>query len=262
MSSTNTNKWYYEFSVTDKTGAQTKKYAILKPNRKIREDGELFFASETSRFAKAGVLPRAAWNTILSNGGGTISDSERESYGKLLADYRTNSFELQSILIKSDGSRSEDENKRIEELLVKIEEIKRNIQSFESEQINIFENTAEAKARNRTILWWMLQLSFVENSGSYVPVFDGESFYDKLDKYDEINDSDNEELSFTVQRLTYLVTLWFLGRAEKTEDFASLDQEFSSSKKEENAEVKPEEDAVVAPDATVAPATPETSAQA
>ena len=67
MSSTNTNKWYYEFSVTDKTGAQTKKYAILKPNRKIREDGELFFASETSRFAKAGVLPRAAWNTILSN---------------------------------------------------------------------------------------------------------------------------------------------------------------------------------------------------
>ena len=142
MITSNTKKWYYEFSSTNKETNKVANYAILKPNRRIREDGELFFASETSRFAKAGVLPKAAWNTILSNGGGSISDSERESYGKLLLNYRDRSFEMQSILIKSEGTRTEQENKRLDEIIVELEAIKRDIQSFEAEQINIFENTA------------------------------------------------------------------------------------------------------------------------
>ena len=224
-----TSKWYYEFSALINGDKETKKYAILKPNRKIREDGELFFASETSRFAKAGVLPRAAWNTILSNGGGTISDSERETYGKLLGDYRSASFELQAILIKNDGTRSDVENKRIEELLAQIEQIKKDVQSFESEQINIFENTAEAKARNRTILWWVLNMAYTDDNGEYKPMFAGETFNDKLDSYDAIEESGDEFYSATVKRLTYLVTLWFLGRAEKTEDFQQIDNDFISA---------------------------------
>ena len=112
MITSNTKKWYYEFSYNNKETNKETKYAILKPNRRIREDGELFFASETSRFAKAGVLPKAAWNTILSNGGGSISENDRESYGKLLLKYRDLSFEMQAVLIKSDGARTEGENKR------------------------------------------------------------------------------------------------------------------------------------------------------
>ena len=179
MITSNTKKWYYEFSYNNKETNKETKYAILKPNRRIREDGELFFASETSRFAKAGVLPKAAWNTILSNGGGSISENDRESYGKLLLKYRDLSFEMQAVLIKSDGARTEGENKRLDEIIVELEEIKKDIQSFEAEQINIFENTAEAKSRNRTILWWVLQLAYRVEDGKYLPFFEGDSFNDK-----------------------------------------------------------------------------------
>lgn len=219
-------KWYYEFVYNNlKTGA-AEKFSILKPNRRIREDGELFFASETSRFAKAGVLPKAAWNTILSNGGGTISDSERENYGKLLVEFRDKSFDIQALLIKSEGNRTAEENKRLDDLLLELDDIKKNIQSFESEQINIFENTAEAKARNRTILWWVLQLAYKFDGEKYVAFFEGDSFNDKLDNYDLIEESGSVELSDVIKRFTYLVTLWFLGRINTVEDFKSFDDDY------------------------------------
>ena len=226
MITSNTKKWYYEFRYNNKETNKETKYAILKPNRRIREDGELFFASETSRFAKAGVLPKAAWNTILSNGGGSISENDRESYGKLLLKYRDLSFEMQAVLIKSDGARTEGENKRLDEIIVELEEIKKDIQSFEAEQINIFENTAEAKSRNRTILWWVLQLAYRVEDGKYLPFFEGESFNDKLDNYDIIEDTGNVEISDVIKRFTYLITLWFLGRIETTEDFTAFDKDY------------------------------------
>jgi hypothetical protein len=233
----NNRKWYYKFSaeesIKNEDGtASTKKhdFAILKPNRRIREDGELFYASETSRFAKAGVLPKAAWNTILSNGGGTVSESDREEYGRLLIEYRDKSFDLQSILIKTQGQRNEQQQTEFDRLTTDLEEIRRKVQAFESTQINIFENTAEAKARNRAILWWVTNLSYKLVEDKFVPIFDAPTFEARLDKYDEIEQADNEEfLLLVLRRITYLITLWFLGRVEKDSDFIDLDSAFLNS---------------------------------
>jgi hypothetical protein len=223
------NKWLYEFEVEDPTTKVINKFGLLYPNRRLREDGELFYAAETSRFAKAGVLPKAAWNTILSNGGGSISDKERELYGNLLIKFRDISFELQSILIKSEKERTEAEKKRSDELIEDLEEIRRQIQGFESSQIAIFENTAEAKARNRTILWWVLNIAY-QKSGeeNYRQLFKGETFSDKLDAYDLIEEYEKEDSMIlgAIRRLTYLATVWFLGKAETLEDFKEYDKAF------------------------------------
>ena len=230
-------KWYYQFDagreIKNEDGTSTReesKFAILKPNRRNREDGELFYASETSRFAKAGVLPKAAWNTILSNGGGTVSDDQKEEYGSLIVQFRDKSFELQSLLIKSDGERSTEEQARLDLLTTEMEEVRRKIQSFESAQINIFENTAEAKARNRAILWWVVNLAHKSVDGKFVAIFDAENFEANLDKYDEIEQLEDDGFMMGVLRkFTYLITLWFLGRAETEEDFATFSKNLESS---------------------------------
>lgn len=234
--------WLYEFEVKTTSKKEdgseetiTKQFGILKPNRKMKEDGELFFAAETSRFAKAGVLPRAAWNTILSNGGGSISDKERELYGGLLIKFRDLTFELQSILFKSENDKTEEEKKRSNEILEELEKIKKEIQVFESSQIEIFENTAEAKARNRSILWWTLFLSYEFDGNNAEPVIKGDSFEDKLDYYDNLyeEETSNESQLSTLRRLTYLVTIWYLGRASSKEDFELYDKNYLESSKEE-----------------------------
>jgi hypothetical protein len=228
--------WFYEFDAKEKinkdngeTVTNIKKLAILKPNRRLREDGELFYAAETSRFARAGVLPKAAWGTILSNGGGSISEKEREVYGTLLLKFRDCSFELQTILIKPETERSDIEKKRSDELISELDDIRKDIQGFEASQLSIFENTAEAKARNRTILWWVLNLSYMQNEqNEFVPLFNGSSFEDKLNSYDIYEETQKED-SFilgVIRRLTYLITLWFLGRAESKEEFADFDSNF------------------------------------
>lgn len=229
------NKWLYEFSANhvekSADGSQTKVqkgFAILRPNRRLREDGELFYATETSRFARAGVLPKAAWGTILSNGGGSISEQEREQYGGLLVQFRDLSFELQTILIKGEGERSESEKVRSAELLGELDDIRRDIQNFEASQIAIFENTAEAKARNRSILWWVMNLSYEKDGENYKPIFKGEDFNDKLLQYDSFEDNEEkyEFLLGVLRRITYLVTLWFLGRADKADEFKAFDENF------------------------------------
>lgn len=237
--------WLYEFEVEEsinkdsgETIKNSKKFAILKPNRKLREDGELFYAAETSRFAKAGVLPRAAWNTILSNGGGSISDKEREVYGELLLKFRDASLELQSILFKTEDQRSEAEKARANELTETLDEIRKDIQSFESSQIAIFENTAEAKARNRTILWWVLNLAHEKINDQYEEVVKGESFNDKLDFYDNLENSNNEFILSVLRRLTYLITVWFLGKADTVEDFKYFDNLNNENKNNKIEELK------------------------
>lgn len=239
------NKWLYEFEVNDTLtkddGSKEniiKKFALLQPNRRLREDGELFYAAETSRFAKAGILPKAAWNTILSNGGGSISEKEREIYGNLLIEFRDASFELQSILIKNESDRSDVEKIRSNELIKELDDIRKQIQSFESSQIAIFENTAEAKARNRAILWWLLNMSYQKINDEYKPLFSGDSFEEKLDAYDFFEESEkgNEFILTVIRRLTYLITLWFLGRAETSKELEQLDTNFSSEDGVENTE--------------------------
>jgi hypothetical protein len=236
------NKWLYEFEVEDAATKVINKFGLLYPNRRLREDGELFYAAETSRFARAGVLPKAAWNTILSNGGGSISDKERELYGNLLIKFRDISFELQSILIKSEKERTEAEKKRSDELIDDLEEIRRQIQGFESSQIAIFENTAEAKARNRTILWWVLNIAYQKSGDeNYKQVFKGETFSDKLDTYDLIEESEKEDgmILGAIRRLTYLATVWFLGKAETLEDFKEYDKAFLNEPVEDDTAEEP-----------------------
>jgi hypothetical protein len=248
-------KWLYEFEakhlIKKDDGAQEtvlKKFAILKPNRRLREDGELFYAAETSKFAKAGVLPKAAWSTILSNGGGIISDQDRELYGNLLLKFRDLSFELQSILIKGEADRTETEKKRVDDIISELDGVRNEIQSFESSQIAIFENTAEAKARNRAILWWIMFLSYKKEGDSYAPIFSGETYQDKLVDYDKFEEDEvaHEFILSVTRRMTYLVTLWFLGKAEKHDEFEYFDKNYLKENiekiEEEKKEIKMEKE--------------------
>jgi hypothetical protein len=226
-------KWLYKFSHTGEINGEkvTKNFAILKPGRKLREAGDIFYSSEVSRFAKAGVLPRAAWNTILSNGGGSISDSDRENYGKLLVEFRNKSLDTQRLILKGVGSLTEEEKKELEVISAELEEIKNSIQAFEADQVNIFENTAESKARNKAILWWTCNLAYQQgDNNSFSVLMPGESFEKQLDWYDSLEQESSDQFTMDVlSRIVYLIALWFMGKASKDEDFKLYDPSISKA---------------------------------
>jgi hypothetical protein len=223
-------KWLYKFEIEIK--GEKKTFGIIRPSRRLREEGEVFFAAQTSKFVKAGILPKAAWSTILSNGGGSISEQDRELYGNLLIAMRDKGFELQKCLIKKDNKENgEALDSKINLLTEELNNIKNDLQAFESSQISIFENTAEAKARNKTIMWWVAKLSKELSGDSAIELLKGESHDEQLDYYDELEEDavKNKMILYVLRRLTYLITLWFLGRISNEEDFSLYDKEFLKS---------------------------------
>jgi hypothetical protein len=238
------NKFLYKFEV--KSGDTSRVFGIAKPSRRLKEDGEIMFAAQTSKFVKAGILPKAAWSTLLSNGGGSISDQDRELYGNLLISLRDKSFELQKILVIREGSTGLDKEaeKKIDELTIELNDIKNDLQAFENTQASIFENTAEAKARNKTIMWWVCKISKEITPDSVEDILKGADYDEKLDYYDSLEDEEdkNKDILFVLRRMTYLITLWFLGRISTEDDFKLYDKEFSKSEEgpSSEADVKPE----------------------
>jgi|694.fasta_scaffold13505_3 hypothetical protein len=214
-----TKKWIYSF-IAKNNKNEEKRFYILKPSRSLRQLGEVEYAKQLASFVKAGLLPKAAWNTILENLGGTISNSEAEDYTKAKRTFFESSIELNKLnqLPELDNKQKLQKAK----LELQIEESKREIQTFELEQIYIFENTAEAKARNATIQWWLTQLAYKSEDEQF---FNGENYDEMLDWYDQL-DPDNEDEAFIIkvgQRFNYLITLWFLNRISNWQDFKDSD---------------------------------------
>lgn len=226
-----TKKWLHSFKATDPKGVEQTFY-ILRPLRSLRQLGEIEYAKQLALFVKAGLLPKAAWNTILENLGGTVSQSEAETYSGAKRRFFELSIEKNELEIKADLT--DDEKDRLIMLSQGIDEARKDIQAFELEQIYVFENTAEAKARNATVQWWLTQLSY---KGEKEQFFQGRTVDEKLDWYDELDSSgDDAKDLFAIQigqRMNYLVTLWFLGRISSWEDFADTDR--ASNKDTESA---------------------------
>jgi hypothetical protein len=229
----NKKEYIYKFEEKDKNG-ELRKFAILNPSRRKKEEGELYYASKLSHYIASGILPRIVWDKVFKDNGGIISDLDKKQYSSLYVEMANLRNELDICAAKNRENRSEEENEKINLLEGEIIRVRRQMQEFEMDQINAFENTAEAKARNRTIIWWACNLAAEEKNGKFELLLPGESVDDKLDFYDSTIEND-EFLSFIFSRINYLVTIWYVGGASSEEDFKNLDEEYNSKIKEEKA---------------------------
>lgn len=216
-------KWLYSFVIKD--GENSHKFYILKPTRTLKQRGEIEYAKQLSMFVKSGLLPKAAWSTILDNLGGTISESDAKEYEENRKAFIEKSIELEK-LTKSDTEENIDGEKQIKIATLKadISIAQLTMQRFELEQVYIFENTADAKARNATIQWWLSELAYKNENESF---FKGNTFEEKMDWYDGLSPENNTDAIMlrAGKKFSYLITIWFLGRVNSWEDFYSADQE-------------------------------------
>ena len=89
------------------------------------------------------------------------------------------------------------------------------------------------KARNRTILWWTLNLAYIKEDGDedFKSVFDGETFENKLNSYDEIEEGEEyseggekQHFSIAVKKFAYFISFWYSGQATDKEGFDAADE--------------------------------------
>jgi hypothetical protein len=207
------------------------KLAIKKPTRSLFDEAELFYGVRLSEGIKAGLLTRALLAKRFNNDGGVLSDEEQKEYNELYLEFFNLQSEFQKLSIKEESIRNDEEKENLKAVVVKMNDARERLQKYEMAQANLFEQTAENRARNKTIMWWVLQLSLIQGDDKKLKeLFQDGTYEDKLKRYDEIEESESDIEKIAIQKLLYLISFWYIGRAASQDEFEKL---LGMTKKEE-----------------------------
>ena len=219
-----TNEKGEEVKVTSKIKTTAPvKLGIKKPTRSLFDEAELFYGVKLSEGIKAGLLTRALLAKRFNNDGGVLSDEEQKEYNNLYNNFFNLQSEFQKLSMKEEALRNNEEKEALQKVINEMNEARDLLQKYEMAQANLFEQTAENRARNKTIMWWVLQLSLIEGEDKKLKELFGEGSYEeKLKKYDEIEESEFNLEKIALQKLLYLISFWYIGRAATEEEFAKL----------------------------------------
>ena len=221
-----------EVTTTKTVDKEVDKHIILRrPNRVMFDDAELYYGVELSKGIKAGLLTRALLSKRFSNDGGVMSEGDKEEYAELYVSMFQNQTELERLSGIPAKERTKEQNTKFVELTAQAGTIRREIQDFELAQASLFEQTAENRARNKTILWWVLQMAYlVDDAGENpTPIFPGENHEQRLASYDELEESEDEYHEQLLKKLIYYVSYWYVGSAQTEEEFKKLLGELEAS---------------------------------
>ncbi len=236
-------KSVYEFSINKETEIDVKnetpdgvlitkekvkipvKIIFKKPSRAESEEADSVYMIEFSRLVRAGVLTKALLAKMYDEKSGVLSESFQDKYVQLYEKFFKTQSDYTEISLKSE--KSEDDNNRMAELATQFANIQRELRALENSRENIFQNTADSKGENKTILWLVLFLTYIQyqDDKSPKPFFEGSNFDEKLSSYDKILEEDNNDfLLKVIDRISVLITLWYKGQIVSTLDFKNVEK--------------------------------------
>ncbi len=164
---------------------------LKKPSRRELEEAELEFSVEMSRCVKKGILTKAMLAKKYSDTGGLMSEDDATS----LVDSYKKVFDLQNEFSRLEivQTKTEKQTARVEEITKELAETRRRIVEFESNYQSLFDHTADVKAQNRLILWYVIMLTYIQEEGEEnpQPYFGKGDFEERLEEYYKKEESDD-----------------------------------------------------------------------
>jgi hypothetical protein len=201
------------------------RFFLRKPTRSLIDSSELYYGVKFAEGWNDGLLTNAQVKKRFSNDGGLFSEPEKENFAQLYVVFYNKKEELLKL-----KSKDEKEDKEAEDALVKeLAQIREQLQAYEVAQASIYDQTAESRARSKTIFWWLLQIAYTEDDkGEPTALFGEGSFEQKLSSYDKIEEEENPFFQEVIRRFIYFISFWYVGRANTKEDFDVLATSFAS----------------------------------
>jgi hypothetical protein len=219
----------------------TRQFFIRKPTRKMYDEAELYYGVKLSEGIKAGMMTRALLAKRFDNDGGVLSDEDKKKYSAQYFALFEIQNEYQRLSLIEKSKRTEEQQSKLNDSIKAMIDLKERIQDFESAQASVFDQTAENRARNKTIMWWTLMLAMeeaeTEDGGDIVqiPYFGTGDIAAKLESYDAMEENeDADEFSAEVMRkFAYFVSFWYVGKAGSEEEFDQLANQLDMADEDE-----------------------------
>lgn len=217
-------------------------FAIKKPTRKLFDEADLFYSVKLSEGIKAGLLTRTLLEKRFENDGGIFSEGDKDRYFELYRLVFEKENELQQVALNLKNLNEEEKNAKLAEVYTEMTLLKRDLQEYETLYSSLFEQTAENRAKNSTVMWWVLFLGHYKNSEDeeYQSVFDGKTYDEKITSYDTYEEADDEFWIEAIKKTIYFVSFWYSGNAKTEEEFKEAEQ-FYVNEDDETEEDETEE---------------------
>ena len=220
-----------------------KKFFLRRPTRAMLDEGELYYGVELGKAIRAGMITRPLLHKRYTNDGGIMNEIQQKAFDEITKELREIYAEQEVINQIDEKKRTNAQKKKHKELEDKAKPYLETMRRYNMAEESIFEDTAESRARNKAILWWVLFMSYKDDEA---PFFNKGDLEDRLERYDEIDDEEDTFLSSAVAEFTYNVSLWYFARPNSKEQFEELkkgvdklDEEDEEEKPEEKPEKKP-----------------------
>jgi hypothetical protein len=195
---------------------------LKKPSRRELEDAELEFSVEMSKCIKKGILTKAMLAKKYSDTGGLMSEDDATD----LIDNYKKIFELQSEYSRLEivQNKTPKQKKRVDEIVEELQIARRKIVETESNYQALFDHTADVKAQNRLILWYVIMLTYIQGSEDEdpKPYFGIGDFDDKLEEYYKKEESDDSLYFLIAKKAATILAFWFFNQASDKDSFDDL----------------------------------------
>tara|TARA_R110000751_G_scaffold77108_1_gene155476 strand:- start:345 stop:1142 length:798 start_codon:yes stop_codon:yes gene_type:complete len=217
------------------------KFFLRRPTRSMTDEAELYYGVRLAEGIKAGLLTRALLEKRFENDGGTRSDGENEEYKRIIEKLQSFHREQSKILDIDLKKRTPVQKKRLKELDSEIKPTRRSLRDLQLVEDSLYEETAESRARNKVILWWMLHLAHIEEGEKETDFFGKGSFEDRLERYDEIDEGEEFFEIVVARKFAYYVSFWFVGRPNTQKEFQEMIDLALKLDEDENEAIKDQE---------------------
>jgi len=224
VSSTKTNRKTGEkITVTKKVKTKEPlEIKLKKPSRRELEEAELEFSVEMSRCIKKGILTKAMLAKKYSDSGGLMSEDDAKT---LVDDYKK-IFDLQSEYSRLEivQNKTPKQEERVSEIAKELAEVRRRIVELESNYQSLFDHTADVKAQNRLILWYVVMLTHFreEDDETIKPYFGAGTFEDRLEEYYKKEESEDDVYFLIARKAATVLAFWFFNQASDKDSFDDL----------------------------------------
>ena len=210
-----------EIKVLEKVNKPIEKtYFIGKPSLNVKQELGLYYESVVAECIKRGIFSVVQLRKRFIDDGGILAQVEKKRSEDLWASLWEKKAELAKL--NEDPIKNADALKELDETIL---DILKNLQTIEEKSgvTNLYDHTAEKIASDRSTIWLMLFCSYRDlGNDKQEPVFFGNSYEEKLKKYEELENKEDSSSFELAQKLYLSAQLYYLGKAEKQEDFDNI----------------------------------------
>ena len=202
------------------------KIKIYEPSRRQVEEADMEFSIEMSKCIKKGILTKAMLAKKYSDSGGLLTEDDSKDLIRLYKELAETQSDLAKLISKKKKTPGEKDKEG--ELTEVFASLRKRIVDLETTYQNVFNHTADTKAQNRTIVWYMLNLSAVEGPGGEEPLFPGNTAEEVENSYYAKDEEGDEIYELSREKLMTFVSFWYFSQNAQPEDFEKLEADMDA----------------------------------